>query len=207
VGTREIGKEIATETQRHQGLEQIRAFVAVRVSAEVERSIEELIAELRSHNDGIKWVSSANLHLTLKFLGPSVPVEKIDRLKLELEKIAAATSPFELEASGVGGFPNLKHPHVLWVSLRGEALGDLAARVDDVASRGGFEREQRTFRPHLTIARLKRPMLQSDTRARIEAVRARAFGVSTIREMTLYRSTTAPTGPIYQALRPFKFSA
>ncbi len=185
--------------------EKIRAFVAIRVSAQVERAIEELITGLRAHNDGIKWVSSANLHLTLKFLGPAVPIAKIDHLQTELQKVAASTTPFDLTTAGLGGFPDLKHPHVLWVALRGEALTDLAGRVDDAASRCGFEREERAFNGHLTIGRLKRPRLHSDTRTRIERVMARDFGASTIREMTLYRSITASTGSIYEALAKFQF--
>jgi RNA 2',3'-cyclic 3'-phosphodiesterase len=185
----------------------IRAFVAIRVCANVERAIDDLTAGLRGPNDGIKWVSTTNLHLTLKFLGPAVAIEKIDRLKPELEKIAAETKSFEIEASGIGGFPDLKHPHVLWVGLRSEQLRILAERVDEAAARCGFEREQRAFNGHLTIGRLKRPRLHSETRTRIEAVMTRDFGVSTIREMTLYRSITAPASPIYEVLRNFEFIA
>ena len=187
--------------------EKIRAFVAIRVGPGLERAIEDLITGLRAHNDSIKWVSSSNLHLTLKFLGPAVPIEKIDRLVPELEKIAADTAAFDLEAAGVGGFPDLKHPHVLWVGLQSDALLNLAARVGAAAARCGFEPERRAFNGHLTIGRLKRPHLQSETRTRIEAASKRDFGISTINEMTLYRSTTAPAGPIYQALHDFHFSA
>jgi RNA 2',3'-cyclic 3'-phosphodiesterase len=162
---------------------------------------------LRAPNDGIKWVPSANLHLTLKFLGPSVPLEKIRRLEPELEKIAADTISFELEAAGVGGFPNLHRPNVLWVGLRGDVLSQLAARVDDAAAQCGFERERRAFNPHLTIARLKRPQLAREIQIRIEAAQNRIFGASTIREMTLYRSITSPTSSTYEALRVFSFNA
>jgi 2'-5' RNA ligase len=187
--------------------EKIRAFVAIRVSLQVERAIEDLIAEIRIDDDGVKWVSSANLHLTLKFLGPSVPLEKIDRLQPEMKKIAADTQAFEIGAAGVGGFPNLRRPNVVWVGIESDALEDLAARVDDAASRCGFAREQRAFNGHLTIGRLKRPRLHSETRGRIEAAMKRDFGVSTIREMALYRSITAPTGPIYEALAKFQFKS
>jgi RNA 2',3'-cyclic 3'-phosphodiesterase len=187
--------------------EKIRVFIAIRVDAHVEREISDFIAELRSDDDGIRWVSSANLHLTLKFLGPAVPIENIRRLQPELEAIAADTDAFEVEAAGVGGFPDLRRPNVVWVGLRSERLIQLAARIDHAASRCGFERERRAFNPHLTIGRLKRPRLDSETRKRIEAAKNRAFGISTIREMMLYRSITASTGATYEALAKFQFKS
>jgi 2'-5' RNA ligase len=187
--------------------EKIRAFIAIRAGAEVERAIIDLIARLRSDDDGIRWVSSSNLHLTLKFLGPAVPIENIRRLQPELEAIAADTDAFEVESAGVGGFPDLRRPNVVWVGLRSERLFELAAHIDDAALRCGFERERRAFNPHLTIGRLRRPRLDPATRTRIEAAKNRAFGISTIREMTLYRSTTAPTGAIYEALAKFQFKS
>jgi 2'-5' RNA ligase len=187
--------------------EKIRAFIAIRVSSEVERAIADLIAQVRSHDDGVKWVSPANLHLTLKFLGPAVALEKINRIQSELEKIAADTIAFEVAAAGVGGFPDLRRPNVLWVGLRSDLLNELAAHIDEAASRCGFEREQRAFNPHLTIGRLKRPRLHSHTRASLEAAKNRAFGASTIREMTLYRSITAAGGPTYEALAKFQFKS
>ena len=192
---------------RDSALKAIRAFVAIRVDAAVERAIDDFIAQLRAHNDGIRWVSSANLHLTLKFLGPSVPIEQIDRICAELEPIAAATIQFALEASGVGAFPDLRRPNVLWIGLRSEALKDLATRVDYAATRCGFSREQRAFNPHLTIGRMKRRRLDRKTRAALEAANNRDFGASTIREMTLYRSITGAGGPTYEALSKFQFKS
>ena len=114
---------------------------------------------------------------------------------------------FDLDASGVGGFPDLKHPQVVWIVLRCDALKDLAARIDEAASRCGFEREQRAFNGHLTIVRVRRPRLHSETRRRLEAMAGRRCGISSIREMTLYRSITAATGPVYEPLAKFQFKS
>jgi len=185
----------------------IRAFIAIRADAAVERAIADLIAQLRAHDDGVRWVSSANLHLTLKFLGPAVPLEQIERLTPALETIAAATIAFDVEAVGVGGFPDLRRPNVLWIGLRSDALKDLTVHVDDAAAQSGFAREQRAFNGHLTIGRVKRPRLHSHTRASLEAAKNRDFGNSTIREMTLYRSITGAGGPTYEALSKFQFKS
>jgi 2'-5' RNA ligase len=187
--------------------EKIRAFIAIRVSLEVQRSIENAIGVLRTPDDGIKWTSSANLHLTLKFLGPAVPIEKIHNLDRELKVIAADTEAFDVDATGVGGFPNLGRPRVLWVGLESDALVDLANRIEDAAARCGFPRDDRAFNPHLTIARLKTPRLSAETRASLESARERKFGASTIREMTLYRSLITSRGSTYEALSKFPFNS
>jgi len=187
--------------------ERIRAFIAIRVSPEVQRAIEDVIAELRAPGDGIRWMSLANLHLTLKFLGPAVPIEKIHNLDRELKAIAAETEAFEVDGAGVGGFPNLNRPRVLWVGLASDALVDLANRIETATERCGFPREDRAFNPHLTIARLKTPRLRAETRGSIESVRECKFGASTIREMTLYRSLLTSKGSTYEALSKFPFNS
>jgi RNA 2',3'-cyclic 3'-phosphodiesterase len=186
--------------------ERIRAFVAVSPSAEVERAIAALIEELRAPGDGIKWVRSANLHLTLKFLGPAVQAAKIAALRPELERIAAEAAPFDLASRAVGGFPNLGRPRVIWIGLEGAELLELARRVEDAAVRCGFERERRAFTAHLTIARLNSLRAFAATRRAIERVREREFGVSRIESMTLYRSRLSANGSIYEPLGVFRFA-
>lgn len=187
--------------------ETVRAFVAIRVSEEVERAIGELIDELRRPGDGIKWVTARNLHLTLKFLGPSVPIAKIENLKRELEKVAARTAAFEIDAAEVGGFPDLNRPRVLWVGLESPALMELARAVEDTAERCGFEREKRAFSAHLTIARIRAPHGWARTMRALERARERRFGVCRVAEMAIYSSTLAPQGSIYEALATFSFPA
>jgi 2'-5' RNA ligase len=185
----------------------LRSFIAIRVNPEVHRAIDDMVEELRGPRDGVRWVSSANLHLTLKFLGPAVPLEKIQMITRELDVIATKTAPFGVDVSGVGGFPNLRHPRVLWVGLHSEALIELASEVESAAHRCGFPGEDRAFTAHLTIARINVSRVAAETRARLEGVADRVFGSSTIREMTLYRSRLSPKGSDYEALKVFPFIA
>ncbi len=185
----------------------IRAFVAIRVSRRVEGAIAALIDELRKPQNGIKWVSHANLHLTLKFLGGAVEIEKIEALRPGLEAVASETAPFDLVARGVGGFPNINRPRVIWVGLEAPELFTLAKRVEDAAAQRGFEREKRAFTGHLTIARLDTPRHLDALGRAIEQAREREFGVSRIESMTLYRSTLTPAGAVYDALAVFRLRA
>ncbi|HEY6420641.1 MAG TPA: RNA 2',3'-cyclic phosphodiesterase, partial [Candidatus Binataceae bacterium] len=134
--------------------ERFRAFVAVRMSEEVEAAIAALIDELSSPSDGIKWTARANLHVTLKFLGPAVERARLAALAASLNALAAETAPFQLIARGAGAFPNLGRPRALWAGLQSAELAALAARVDDVAASAGFARETRRWSAHLTIGRI-----------------------------------------------------
>ena len=96
----------------------VRAFVAIRMNEQVEESVAKTISELRRPHDGVRWVPRANLHITLKFLGPAVDSHRLQQLTGGLRQLAARTAPFELAAAGVGAFPDLEHPRTIWVGLR-----------------------------------------------------------------------------------------
>ncbi|HXW83698.1 MAG TPA: RNA 2',3'-cyclic phosphodiesterase [Candidatus Binataceae bacterium] len=185
----------------------VRAFIAVRVSDEIEASLDALIARVRAERDGVAWVRPSNLHLTLKFLGAAVDPAKISQLIGLLHSLAESIAPFEIRVGGIGAFPNFSRPYVIWAGLESEPLVALAAQVDEVAAECGFEREGRRFSPHLTLGRVRNPRLTRDLREQLRAVREREFGVSGVQSMTLYRSELAPGGSIYTALATFPFAA
>ncbi len=133
----------------------IRAFVAVRLGAETEHALDGLIDELRAPGDGISWARRANLHLTLRFLGAAVDSSLIAPLIERLNAIARARAPFSVAARGIGAFPNLAHPRVIWAGLEAEELLALASCVETAAVESGFEAERRPYSPHLTIGRVR----------------------------------------------------
>ncbi len=186
----------------------VRAFVAVRMSEQVEESVAATIAELKHPRDGIRWVPRANLHITLKFLGPAVDSHRLERLSAGLHQLAARTAPFEVAAVGVGAFPDLERPRTIWVglhSVESGALAALAARLETVAADYGFEREKRRWSGHLTIGRVGDQPIAGATRQALYAARDREFGVSRIESITLYRSHLGPDGSTYEALAAFLF--
>jgi RNA 2',3'-cyclic 3'-phosphodiesterase len=188
----------------------VRAFVAVRMNEQVEDSVAKTIDELRHPHDGVRWVPRANLHITLKFLGPSVDSHRLQQLTGGLRQLATKTAPFEVAAVGVGAFPNLEHPRAIWVglhSVEAGALAALAARLETVAAEYGFEREKRRWSGHLTIGRVGDRAITDKTRDALNAVRDREFGVSKIESLTLYRSHLGPDGASYEALATFLFQS
>ena len=186
----------------------VRAFVAVRMSEQVEDSVAKTIDELRHPDDGVRWVPRANLHITLKFLGAAVDSHRLQQLTAGMRQLAAKTAPFEVAAAGIGAFPNLEHPRAIWVGLHNVesgALAALAARLETVAAEYGFEREKRRWSGHLTIGRVRGESIKDETRDALNVLRDRNFGVSKIESITLYRSHLGPNAASYEALATFLF--
>jgi 2'-5' RNA ligase len=183
----------------------VRAFVAVRMNHRVEDAIAATIQDLRRPRDGVRWVARPNLHVTLKFLGPAVDPHRLEPLTTGLHELAMKTAGFDVEASGLGAFPNLEHARAIWVGLHSVELGALAARVESTAAAYGFERETRRWSGHLTIGRIRDKRLPSKTRELLNANVDREFGTSRIESITLYRSHLLPEGSNYEALATFLF--
>ena len=188
----------------------VRAFVAVRMNEQVEDAVAEAIDELRHPHDGIRWMPRQNLHVTLKFLGPSVDSHRLQQLTAGLRQLAARTAPFEVAAAKVGAFPGLAHPRTIWVglhSVEAGALAALASRLETVAAEYGFPRESRRWSGHLTIGRARDRQIARKTRDALLAARDREFGVSKIESLTLYRSHLGNDGSTYEALATFLFQS
>lgn len=183
--------------------ERIRAFIALRLEAAVDDALAGLIERLRVPGDGIRWVPRPNFHLTLFFLGLSVPRDCLAPIAQALGAIAATYAPFEISARGVGVFPDLARPRVIWVGLHGGELLRLAASVAAAAERCGFPAQARAYSPHLTIGRLRTARSPGRLRQRLKEESDTSFGGSRIERVVLYRSELGPESPAYHELAAF----
>jgi RNA 2',3'-cyclic 3'-phosphodiesterase len=185
--------------------DKVRAFVALRMSAQVEEALAEFVETLRGLSSGIGWTPRANLHLTLRFLGDRVRAEKLERLDSALEQIATTTSPFAIGVRGTGVFPNPNRPRVIWVGLQSGSLIQLAAQVENAAVDAGFEAEQRNYTPHLTIGRIRDPRAWRAVRDSIADAGDRDFGSTQVDSMALYQSRLG-SHPTYIQLAVYELS-
>jgi RNA 2',3'-cyclic 3'-phosphodiesterase len=137
-----------------------RLFIAIELPAPLRRRITEHIDHLRRKVPDARasWIREANLHLTLKFLGDT-QVSKVESVSCAVERAALTSPPFEISVGGCGAFPPRGNPRVLWIGIDPETsdLATLHKALEEECSRLGFEREQRAFHPHLTIARVRQP--------------------------------------------------
>ncbi|MCG8651806.1 MAG: RNA 2',3'-cyclic phosphodiesterase, partial [Pirellulales bacterium] len=132
----------------------IRSFIAIPLAGEIRRGAVGLIQRLRQQDDGIKWVPTDNLHLTLKFLGEVDNIE-IPNVCGVLRRVTEKIVPFELSFAGTGGFPEIERPRILFAGVRDESqtLCELVADLETHLADLGFKPEPRDYRPHLTLGR------------------------------------------------------
>lgn len=179
----------------------IRAFLAINLDPQVLERIYDAIDDLKTRIPAIRWVSKANLHLTVKFLG-NVEEAQIEPIGAAL---AAALRPFPrfaINAKGLGVFPDLRRPKILWVGLTGNKLAQLAATVESALLPLGFALEKRSFTPHLTIGRWRQfDRLPLTLKQELEHWRRYEFGGSTVDQVILFQSVLNPEGAVYTRLQ------
>jgi len=141
------------------------------------------------------WSKPENIHLTMKFFG-NVDQVKMPLITDVLARVAKEFSPIAIAVSGTGVFPRPSRPQVLWIGLddRTGALAKLQKRIEDECAREGFPKEDRAFRPHLTIARIRKPPHNANRLAEAHLRREFAAVPVVFNELVLFRSELSPKG-------------
>jgi RNA 2',3'-cyclic 3'-phosphodiesterase len=184
----------------------MRLFVALDVLPEVRRRLYEATAAMRDAARGVSWTVEANLHLTLKFLGER-PEEALGPLAERLRAVAGGHRPLSLGLGGLGAFPNLRAPRIVWLGVAQDPRLELLHHdVETGCEALGYPVEGRAFRPHITLGRVRRELAAGEARALAEAARAVPFrATAVVDEMRVMSSALTPAGSRYtiQAALPF----
>jgi 2'-5' RNA ligase len=181
----------------------VRLFVALIFPDEIKAALGRLIDDLRPRGQGIKWVESHNIHLTLKFIG-EISEKKVERIGQAVGEVLDGRAKFEGRIVGCGGFPNLNRPRVLWVGLEGaDPAIDIAKQLNHKLIPIGVKSEKKRLSPHLTLGRIKRPTDLSVLTAYMESLNFDAGSVI-LNRVALVKSTLTPSGPIYENLNVFE---
>ncbi len=187
----------------------IRCFVAV----EIPRAIQNLLLAIQQqlHEEpqiaGGKpsWTKSGNFHLTLKFLG-DIQTEAVGEVSTALQAATATQAPFQIEFGGIGAFPNMSHPRVVWVGIKSgaTAVARLAASINRQLNYLGYSSENR-FHPHLTLARLRNRVNLKPLLHLFKKYDTIDEATMTVHEITFMQSRLHPTGAIYTPLKIVQF--
>ncbi len=180
----------------------IRAFIAIDLSPEIRRRLEGVSKQLKDRlvDIPIRWVPVENIHLTLMFLG-DVSINNLEMLKKILQNEVSAHHAFEFSVGGLGAFPTIRHPRVLWVGVEAPAeLSNIQRGIETSVSRLGYAREDRPFSAHLTLGRVSRNATSKDTHLIcevLESTKIGFLGVAQVNKVHLMRSDLRPSGAIY----------
>lgn len=170
----------------------MRLFVALDPSAAAVGALDAALAPLRAGWPQLRWSPVQQWHLTLAFLG-EVPERRVEPLADRLARAAARAQPLSLRLTGAGTFPRQPaKARVLWAGVEGDvdATTRLAARCAAAARRTGIEVTDQPYRPHVTLARPRRP--PADLTALTDRLSSYAGVGWTVRSVRLVRSHLGP---------------
>lgn len=143
------------------------------------------------------WSRPENIHLTVKFFG-NVEEAKVPSISAALARVTKQFGPVEIQVGKTGVFPRPSRPQVLWIGIDDQSggLARLQERVEAECARAGFSKEDRAFRPHLTVARIRKPHLAN--RLAEAHLRTEFAPVPiTLSELILFRSELSSKGSKY----------
>ena len=180
----------------------LRTFIGFEIPGEVLSQIHDLQARIKVYGLKIRWVRIENIHLTLKFLG-DVEAVKINEIADAVSKSAQGYAPISLQAKGIGAFPSIKRPRVLWVGLSGqlESLVGLQKALDENLEMLGFPKEKRPFKGHLTMGRIKDKIEVKKFGDALMDSRGFESEIFTADRIILYKSELKPSGAVYTKLK------
>jgi 2'-5' RNA ligase len=178
-----------------------RIFVCLPLGSAADE-IEKFLEPLKGFRD-YRWVTRAQLHITLKFIGDA-EAERITRLDSNLSRVGGAR-PFDFSVSPAGFFPNADRARTIWLGVGegSERIGKLAASVDRAAVASGFEGERRAFHPHVTLARVRGGAECPTPPALLESLAKAPALTETCGRFILMKSVLSHAGAIYSPLAEY----
>jgi 2'-5' RNA ligase len=183
----------------------IRAFLAIDPPAVVLGNIQAMQNRLKKSVQGmIRWVRPEGIHLTMKFFG-DISAQDVENISEVIARRTRAVPPFKLKISDLGAFPDVIRPRVIWLGITGQLapLLSLQKDLEEEFAILGFPKEERPFRAHLTMGRVKVPKGIIGLAPAVEAGGNLTAGNFTVGEVTLFQSSLSPRGAIYTKLAAF----
>lgn len=186
-------------------MQRLRLFFALDTPPELRQQIAELSRNLQGSRADVRWEPADKLHCTLKFLGDT-DESRLPEVKAAAREAAGANAPPLVRYGTLGCFPSRSAPRVVWVGIEdlSGALSRLHEDLDRALGRLGFEREERAFRPHVTLGRVKGTRNLPHL---IRAVESLTFHSepTTLAALRLVKSDLQPSGSVYTTMQEFPF--
>lgn len=179
----------------------MRAFIAIGLPEGLQKKLSDFIDILKNPQDKISWVSTKNIHLTLKFLG-DVSADDVESVKNIIQDVAKNYAAFEVVVKGTGVFPSPRRPRVVWIGVGDEKknIKNICIDLEDRLVSIGIPKEEHEFTPHITLGRVK---YIKDIKGFGDLSTKHSedlFGNLSIDGILLMKSTLTPKGAVYERL-------
>jgi len=184
----------------------IRAFLAIEPPEDILQELSRFQEKMKREISGrISWTKPQGQHLTLKFFG-DISADDITNISSVVQNRTALAPPLTLKIEKIGVFPDARRPRVLWcgVSGDGENLLGLHKKLDSDFEGIGFPSEDRPFRAHLTLGRIKESHGLTGISEALTKQKDFVAGVFECKELILFQSKLLPQGAVYTKLSEFK---
>lgn len=184
----------------------MRLFLALTIDPGIRASLEQAVDRLRGSRAAVRWVKPDAIHQTIKFLGET-PEERLEDLVDSLSSVCGGMLPFQIAVAGLGVFPDLRRPRVVWAGVQ-EPSGTLMRlwRETEKSTRTlGWPGEKKGFKPHITLGRVKGAINISRLSEAIKSLENLHWGDQDVDGMALYQSRLKPGGAEYEIIHFFPF--
>ena len=181
--------------------EMIRSFIAFDLDSDfVRKKLTEIQTLLVKTGADLKVVEPQNIHVTMRFLG-DVSTDNIEKVYEAMKK--ALFAPFGVKIQGIGAFPDVRYPRVVWAGITHGAndLRSISSQLEPHLMALGFAPDPKGFSPHLTIARVRGGRNKAELAKFITDRKDFDFGTIMAACLRLKKSHLTPTGPIYSTLK------
>jgi 2'-5' RNA ligase len=183
--------------------ESIRSFIAFEIESDAARNnLAKAQALLVQTGADVKLVATENIHVTMRFLGDITP-SMVDKIFEEMKKLQF--TPFNVQIKGVGVFPSLNYPRVVWAGITegADQLQSVFTQLEPRLRDLGFAPDQHGFSPHLTIARVRSGRNKTQLADFVTKRAEYDFGTIKAECLRLKQSVLSPKGPTYSMLKEF----
>ena len=183
----------------------VRLFIALPMPPSVLERLGELSSALRRADADVRWERVEKMHATIKFLGDTA-VDRVPTLNGVLDRVASSTPTPATAVSGIGAFPSLRSPRILWVGLEDTSgtLRTLHQAIEERLAAEGFRREERAFHPHITLGRVRSQRGLARLLAMVESRTLERQPVQ-LHDVLLVKSELTPHGSVYSTLHAAAF--
>jgi len=183
--------------------ESIRSFLAFDIESDsVRKKLTSVQTLLLQTVADLKLVETQNIHVTVRFLGNITPT-MVERIHQEMKTVQFI--PFDIQIKGLGAFPDMRYPRVVWAGIAKGApeLRSVFSQLEPKLQQLGFAPDSRGFNAHLTIARVRSGRNKAQLAKFLNENAEHEFGLIRAECLRLKQSDLSPKGPVYSTLREF----